>query len=323
MTALQVCARDALTIIGAGDRCRNRQRPFMGRLVLTAFVAVLAGCGGGGHDNLAGPATTDSGTQAVASDSAGQGSANSTGAGATGDQNTATGGASSPEQEQTSASVGGNGGSPAAILYSSVGALDGLQGCMNRGLYESPTDVVMTALYDVESRSLGKGVWDLTSRWAAGTVSFMGTQARARTETVVTTGFVVQTTLTEEVTEFYQLNGWTVVTVGYFLDRNIPDEDPEETYFDLAVGESRLSVASSEGNDKSAVHTYLGRETISVPAGQFETCHVRMTWPADTSRGYSDRWIAVGSGVAVLDATSEGVRRELRQASINGQPVSP
>lgn len=74
----------------------------------------------------------------------------------------------------------------------------------------------------------------------------------------------------------------------------------------------------------SWTETYLGQETITVPAGTFTTCKIRQHVPGRD--GETINWVAKGSGLGVRDVHREGgqeslLRELLPGATINGQPI--
>ena len=66
--------------------------------------------------------------------------------------------------------------------------------------------------------------------------------------------------------------------------------------------------------------TYVGRDSITVPAGTFETCHFQEDTTVEGATTTTDLWMTVGSGVEVK-AISDGDETVLISASINGTPI--
>jgi hypothetical protein len=66
--------------------------------------------------------------------------------------------------------------------------------------------------------------------------------------------------------------------------------------------------------------TYVGRDSITVPAGTFETCHFQDDATVDGNTVTTDLWMAVGSGVEVKSVAS-GDENVLVSATINGTPI--
>jgi hypothetical protein len=66
---------------------------------------------------------------------------------------------------------------------------------------------------------------------------------------------------------------------------------------------------------------YLGHETVTVPAGTFETCKF------DNENGLTTTWEAVGTGVPIksLSTASDGttITLQLNSGTINGSPIRP
>ena len=71
--------------------------------------------------------------------------------------------------------------------------------------------------------------------------------------------------------------------------------------------------------------TYVGQESVTVPAGTFNACKftedATATFDGQTSTSTATTWMAVGSG-QFLKSVSEGDTNELVSASINGEPVT-
>jgi hypothetical protein len=75
------------------------------------------------------------------------------------------------------------------------------------------------------------------------------------------------------------------------------------------------------------ITTYLGRETITVPAGTYETCKIEEISPADASGNIYTKWLIVGTGIVVRHMSvtpSSNVTDSTGQAlsiTRNGQPL--
>lgn len=109
--------------------------------------------------------------------------------------------------------------------------------------------------------------------------------------------------------------------------------------FDLSAGDRFTDSYNSEvitnagGQQLSdslsieAETTFLGIESVTVPAGTFDACHYREVSEA-TPTGFpfstettSDSWYAVGNGILLKQEDSEGNSTELLEASINGADI--
>ena len=108
--------------------------------------------------------------------------------------------------------------------------------------------------------------------------------------------------------------------------------DPLESFlFTLAEGETRQATGTTNAIvelNLVSTQTYVGRETVSVPAGTFETCHFQVNLSFDEFDTLddilTDTWVAVGSGVAVQIRNNVALDNQvLTSASINGMPVVP
>ena len=104
--------------------------------------------------------------------------------------------------------------------------------------------------------------------------------------------------------------------------------------FSLNAGETKTSqtqsTVSTDGFpdttlDYEVTYSYVGQESVTVPAGTFNTCHLRTTTPSAFPGGPSstrDEWFAVGSGMVVQAQEPGNGTDKLIEASINGQPVT-
>lgn len=66
---------------------------------------------------------------------------------------------------------------------------------------------------------------------------------------------------------------------------------------------------------------YVGRDSITVPAGTFETCHFQEDSTVSGNTSSTDVWFSVGSGVQIK-AVADGDVTELLSASIDGSPIN-
>ena len=139
---------------------------------------------------------------------------------------------------------------------------------------------------------------------------------------------------TPDANEYYQID-FETPSVNFIADINLQGTDDtarsnpgDLLRFDLEPGESyehsSTYSSSEDGSDTyTARITYVGRETISVPAGTFETCHFETE---DLASGYQlTQWYGVDNGIEIAEESSDPgepvVREELLFAEINGQPI--
>ena len=117
--------------------------------------------------------------------------------------------------------------------------------------------------------------------------------------------------------------------------------DPYDFYrLDLLPGESFTHRYTDTASRETTVVTreeiertikYLGQETVSVPAGTFDTCRFDviedvvleiLPGPPQRSVVMSTQWIGVGNGLGIQSEDSTGTVTVLDSASINGVTVS-
>lgn len=129
----------------------------------------------------------------------------------------------------------------------------------------------------------------------------------------------------------------TLRTFGTITETNVPGfgkttvttviEPYMEKRFDLTVNqsytqtytvnvESDIPGAPSTSTEVTDKTTYLGRETVTVPAGTFHACKMRTTSSGDETT----TWFAPGNGIMVKQ-TSGDQEDVLESASINGNPI--
>jgi hypothetical protein len=146
-----------------------------------------------------------------------------------------------------------------------------------------------------------------------------------------------------EVRSYSRLDGTDLLTFGSITTLTAPSPGTltsvnsppnRDRRFSLDVGESSTSTFTAttttnfEGvpptvfsTDLTETVTYLGRETVTVPAGTFETCKF-------DQGGVGTQWLAVGNGLAVksFSPASEGAPEstlELQSGTFDGSPVTP
>ncbi|MFC4249934.1 hypothetical protein [Sinimarinibacterium flocculans] len=126
---------------------------------------------------------------------------------------------------------------------------------------------------------------------------------------------------------------------GFTITTTISNEPPAEERFDLLPGQSYTqSYTTTQENGSvggfqipptetqfTVKTTYVGQESVTVPAGTFNACKftedATATFDGQTSTSTATTWMAVGSG-QFLKSVSEGDTNELISASINGEPVT-
>jgi hypothetical protein len=104
---------------------------------------------------------------------------------------------------------------------------------------------------------------------------------------------------------------------------------PREDRYDLDPGQSytqTYTVSVSGGpvaipdTTTTVKRTYVGRESITVPAGTFETCHFQEDSTVSGTTVTADMWFTVGSGIQIK-VISDGDESVTTSASINGTPI--
>lgn len=290
----------------------------LGALAL-ALSTLLAACGG--SDDPAGSAAPDT--------SAGGGSTASGGTGSTGG---------------TSSSGGTTGGGTA-----SGGTTSGsLNDCIDATAAGLPTGFTTRNVYDYQGIITGEQTVETVVNGAA---AFEGQNATLTTATTTgtnqTQGVTVSTTTVNKV---YQqaLGGGRIKTLGALIDATIGgavvagistpsttvsskvvyDPAEENTEFTLAVGQSVTKTTTvrttTAGNTitstGSTTHTFEARESITVPAGTYNTCRYRITSGGDATT----TWYIVGKGIMARSqaTTSAGTQTiQLKSGTFNGAPL--
>jgi len=114
--------------------------------------------------------------------------------------------------------------------------------------------------------------------------------------------------------------------VGQSIDLTQTSNDTNAT----SVNGGPLEVVSGTNTSKQII-TYLGRETVTVPAGTYETCKYEVISPAvavtSPYGALETRWIAVGTGQTVqstIDMPGSGYPLSVHKATAltrNGMPI--
>jgi len=298
-------------------RCKNQLS------AIFLISTLLTACGGG-------------------DDSTETGSDPATGGGDTSDPSPSPSPSPSPAPEPAPEPAPPSAGDPPAptpiILSSSEGAAPGLVGCLNKGLY-SFGEVVLnidyrfTSDYKDPRRDIEVSTGNFSFNYSAQSGSFETADYHRRS-----VGSSWYTRLRMANNTIYE-RGTTI------YGPNITNPEAEAIYFDLEVGETRRNSfrmydgqMNQDGSPRlrtgSWDRTYLGRETVTVPAGTFETCRVNYTTAAEFKDSWWHLWYAVGSGVLVkginfqpagrrADAPTMTFTRELQAASFGSVQVRP
>ena len=149
------------------------------------------------------------------------------------------------------------------------------------------------------------------------------------------------------VRSYQKLDGTDILTLGSLVDftssgisgtaRSVFSPPSRDKRYSLAVGASATQTYSitttstftglpspiTTTSSQTETVKYLGRETVTVPAGTFDSCKF------DLNNGASTQWTAAGNGAGVTVKTSSAVSGlsnvvlELRSATINGTAVRP
>ncbi|WP_211242940.1 hypothetical protein [Sinimarinibacterium sp. CAU 1509] len=137
------------------------------------------------------------------------------------------------------------------------------------------------------------------------------------------------------------LDGNTYKTYGVITESTVSgtaftmtvwNEPPRETRYALDPGQSYsqtytiksetpLSPFPIPDQSVTTTTTYVGRETVTVPAGTFATCRFSETDATVSGSTTTTNWIAVDSGL-LIKAVSEGDESVLISAKINGVAVT-
>lgn len=106
------------------------------------------------------------------------------------------------------------------------------------------------------------------------------------------------------------------------------DLEPGESYSQTYVADERTNARGqtfTQSIEVTDTTTYIGRRTVTVPAGTFETClfesESRITGPFPAG-GVSQFWFSVGTGLLVKEIGENGRdSTELLSAKINGKSI--
>lgn len=199
---------------------------------------------------------------------------------------------------------------------------------------------VIEAAY-TSSTSAGSVDFSYIDTISAG-AEFNGNEALVA-ESVTTSTFQGITTVTEP-KRYFDVNPSAFEVYEFGVELPVPNGPTSTTIndpfalvsLDLEVGDSytntydqisRIEVAGfpiDSTQSISRTFTYLGRETITVAAGTFETCRISRTSTttsdAGTIEGSTEEWLGVGTGMLIYQE-SDGTTTELISASINGNPI--
>ncbi|WP_156966499.1 hypothetical protein [Algiphilus aromaticivorans] len=195
--------------------------------------------------------------------------------------------------------------------------------CFNPVLWQDGTE------YTISSRETEGGafVGEFTSDFTVFTdSSFEGRPA--------TRVFVEDTgTGVADANEYFQID-FARPSVNAIADENLQGSDDsfvsdpgDLLRFDLDPGDAyTFSSVFTEGGGEpdpfTATVTYVGRETIAVPAGTFETCRFDLA----SDDGYAlTEWYGVGNGIEIAEESADPgeplTREVLLFAEINGEPI--
>ncbi len=198
--------------------------------------------------------------------------------------------------------------------------------CFNPMLWQAGTEYTITSTESEGGEFIGEFSSNL---FVQGAGSFNG-----RPATVL---YVEDPDGTPDANEYYQID-FTTPSVNAIADENLQGSDDSYVSdpgdllrFDLEPGDSFTATTTyTDGSANSSTGpytvTYIGRETVTVPAGTFETCHFQLIAAENTGTYINDEWLGVGNGLEILETDSDGGsspvnREELVSASINGTPV--
>ena len=210
--------------------------------------------------------------------------------------------------------------------------------CLNPAAYTSPSNVHLD--YGVSGAFTGSSVSDTVS---ALNVIFEG-QTATEFRSTQTTSYTGQPTILSSSSSYAKLENLDVVTYGSTSDITTPltgtvksvfSPPSRDKRYSLGVGESATQTYNITSTStftglptitQTTLQTetvkYLGHETVTVPAGTFDTCKF------EQGNGSSTVWIAAGSAAGVAaksSSTSQGttVILELRSGTINGTAIRP
>lgn len=224
------------------------------------------------------------------------------------------------------------------------GAMPGVAAdCFNASLYT--TSATVSLEYAISGPLSGTMVSDYTITPAA---TFEG-QSTSKAKGTETTNYTGQPPAATDVQNFVQVDGLALNELGRVTDtfmlganintRTVTQPVYRDLKFTLAVGASdektfdRVTAISGPFVPNTMVRTtetrrviYAGRETVSLPAGTYETCRFDITVTIKGKREAVTEWIALGSGVSVKSVTRDAdsatvTTLELIQGHINGGSI--
>ncbi len=134
----------------------------------------------------------------------------------------------------------------------------------------------------------------------------------------------------------YGVNTSTTVS-GFTVTTRSTIEPAMLSRYDLAAGQSHsqsytvttVTDTGGFGSTTTVVNTdetttYVGRETVTVPVGSFDTCRFDSSYSrtvdGSTATETASNWFEVGSGVLIRNM-AEGDRTEFTGGTLNGTPV--
>lgn len=181
-------------------------------------------------------------------------------------------------------------------------------------------------------------------------VSFFGDQARETNGTTTSTTTTQQgsTTTTSQTSTYTQSDAQVpqVTSLGAETSTSTQAGSTQSTIridpgrvarYDLEAGQSfqQSYTTTVENNvpgfgtvttttETDETSTYVGRETVTVRAGTFETCRfddtVTQTTQGQSSTSQSSNWFDTGSGLLVRQVSGD-TTSELVEGTINGTPI--
>lgn len=215
--------------------------------------------------------------------------------------------------------------------------------CFNAVLYT--TSATVSLEYAVSGPLSGTSVFEHTITPAA---TFEG-QATSKAQGTETKNYTDQPSAVTDVQNFVQVDGLVLNELGRITDtfmlganintRTVTQPVYRDLRFTLAPGASdemtfdRVTVISGPFVPITRVRTtetrrvtYAGHETVTVPAGTFETCRFDISVTIRGERGTITDWIAIGSGVMVKSVTRDAgslaaTMLELTRGRINGGAI--
>jgi hypothetical protein len=224
-------------------------------------------------------------------------------------------------------SIGGGGGG-------STAAAD----CLNQTLYTTASAVHLE--YNVSGASNGTSIADATSTL---NVAFEG-QTANEIKLVSTSSFTGQSPTTSSGKSYSILDGLAIVTYGVIADvappvspvpgtaKSVYTPPARDTRYTLVnAGDSAFwsyavkTTFTPTGSTQSVVTNsnqtttvvYQGRESVTVPAGTFDTCKFLVN-------NATTNWIAVGFGVSVKNSSTDSTGTTtsvLRTGTVNGAAI--